>query len=65
MTLGVPAIETFYGLIRFDESIDCTKDTLGSKADVVIGGVAGILELPSPAPGARQDSCRLAHAADG
>ncbi len=50
MTLGVPAIETFYGLIRFDESIDCTKDTLGSKADVVIGGVAGILELPSPAP---------------
>lgn len=50
MTSGVPAIETFYGLIRFDESIDCTKDTLGSKADVVIGGVAGILELPSPAP---------------
>lgn len=49
MTLVIPATETFYGLIRFDSSIDCTKETLGSKANVVIGGVAGVLELPSQA----------------
>lgn len=50
MTSRIPTTETFFGLISFDTSIECTKETLGSKADVVIGGVKGVLELPSQAP---------------
>lgn len=49
MSCNEPSTETFYGLIRFDAPIECTKDALGSKATVVIGGVAGVLELPSSA----------------
>ena len=44
-----PTVETFYGLIRFDTPIECTRDALGSRAAVVIGGVSGVLELPSQA----------------
>lgn len=49
MTTVTPTTETFYGLITFDTSIDCTREALGSRSNVVIGGVTGVLELPSPA----------------
>lgn len=50
MTTAASPVEMFYGLIQFDASVSCTKDALGCKATVVIGGVTGMIELPSPAP---------------
>lgn len=41
-------METFYGVVEFDTPIHCTKETLGSRRPVLVGGVSGTLELPSP-----------------
>lgn len=42
-------MEMFFGVVEFDTSIHCAKETLGCKTPVLIGGVSGVFELPSAA----------------
>lgn len=39
--------EKIYGLLKFDISMSCSKETLGMAVPIIVGGREGVLELPS------------------